>query len=332
MRETSLPTMKSGFKKYFTEAMIEMGIKPGPYYRKVGLPVKDPEDLDSLIPLRPIYRLANRVAIEENIPNFGSLVVKLKPWHKAETLGPLIAQSSTIGDLLNTFCKVVAGQRALADFRVTTDGETVWFGYHGPNIIKNDVQMELYRLTGMMQLVQLGAGSGWRPERVEVRMPGCDIHNACRWTKQCNVTFSSVDSRITLPRIVLKLPVNIDIPETSFPKNSAFDINDNFIDTLKQIIPIYLGQRPCKIEIIARITELRIRTLQRLLRAHGTSFTELLGQVRFELAQFKLAQKSFSTAEISAYLGYSDSAHFIRAFRRWSGLTPSEYRKSVSRK
>ena len=161
-------------------------------------------------------------------------------------------------------------------------------------------------------------------------MPGCDIHNACRWTKECNVTFSSVDSRITLPHIVLKLPVNIDIPETSSPKNSAFDINDNFIDTLKQIIPIYLGQRPCKIEIIARITELRIRTLQRLLRAHGTSFTELLGEVRFELAQFKLAQKSSTTAEIAAHLGYSDSAHFIRAFRRWSGLTPSEFRKSVS--
>jgi hypothetical protein len=116
-RDTLLPTVKSAFKKHLTEANVEMGVKPGPYYRKAGLPVKDPEDLDNLIPLRPIYRLANRVAIKENIPNFSSVVARLKPWHKAETLGPLIAQSSTPGDLLNTFCKVVSGQRALTDFR-----------------------------------------------------------------------------------------------------------------------------------------------------------------------------------------------------------------------
>jgi AraC-like DNA-binding protein len=276
-----------------------------------------------------MYRLANRVAIDEGVLNFGSRVAQIVPWHKVETLGALISQSSTLNELLNTFCKVASGQRALADFRVSSDEGTTWFGYHGPNIIKDDVQMEFYRLTGMIQLVQLGAGSGWRPKRVELRMPNIDVKKACKLISGGDVKFSSKDSRFSLPDLVLNLPVNLDIPETQTAGGYNYDINANFLNTLKQIIPIYLGRRPCTVEIIARVTELEVRTLQRLLQGHGTSFSEVLGKVRFELAKSKLTKKSTTMTSITVELGYTNATHFVRAFKRWSGMTPGQYRKQL---
>jgi AraC-like DNA-binding protein len=68
-------------------------------------------------------------------------------------------------------------------------------------------------------------------------------------------------------------------------------------------------------------------TFRRRLDASATSFHELVDECRFEMAREMLLNTSLSVSEISASMGYSRASSFIRAFRRWSGLTPGEWRK-----
>ena len=327
-KKAEIPLVKAAFRKQFTVAMEAMGIESKNYYRKVRLPVSEPEDPESLVPLRPIYRLANVVAMEEGIPDFGSGVARLTPWHKVESLIPLINNSKTLGELIRIFCEKAVNQRSNADFRLCNEDAISWFGYHGPVILKNDVQIELYRITSMIQLVQLAAGSGWRPQRVELRMPEIDISTACSFIKQSELKFSSDVSRFSIPNILLKLPVSLIIPVTLKNSNSDYNIHGDFLETLRQIIPAFFDRGPCKIESIADVTELSVRTLQRRIRKHGTNFNQLLGEARFSLAKNYLADPTSTTAGIAAQLGYTDSAHFIRAFRRWSGMAPGEFRRN----
>ena len=245
-------------------------------------------------------------------------------------LVPLIGNSKTLGELIHTFCEMVTSQRSQADFRISDDSSISWFGYHGPTILKKDVQIELYRLTSMIQLVQLAVGSGWRPERVELRMPAINAPNACNLISQSELAFCCEVSRFSIPNILLKLPVKLDIPKTLPGNNKDYDINGNFVDTLRQIIPPFLEGGSCKIESIAYVAELDVRTLQRRIKAHGTSFNELLGEARFALAKSRLADRSSTTAGIATQLGYANSTHFIRAFRRWSGMTPGEFGRGKS--
>ena len=70
------------------------------------------------------------------------------------------------------------------------------------------------------------------------------------------------------------------------------------------------------------------RTLQRRLVDRGSSFKELLDDVRRELACAYLKRSSVSLSEVAYLLGYSDASAFNRAFRRWADMTPAEYRKS----
>jgi AraC-like DNA-binding protein len=69
------------------------------------------------------------------------------------------------------------------------------------------------------------------------------------------------------------------------------------------------------------------RSLQRLLREHGTSFRELLDQVRHEHARGYLGATSFSDAEVAFLLGFGDPASFYRAFRAWTGMSPGRFRQ-----
>ncbi|MEV0251538.1 AraC family transcriptional regulator [Nocardia sp. NPDC050712] len=68
------------------------------------------------------------------------------------------------------------------------------------------------------------------------------------------------------------------------------------------------------------------RTLSRRLSEEGTSFRALLDEVRQMLAEELLAHTDMTTEQVAARLGYAEAASFIRAFRRWKGCPPQEYR------
>ena len=82
-------------------------------------------------------------------------------------------------------------------------------------------------------------------------------------------------------------------------------------------------------EEIARILCMSARTLQRKLAEQETSFSSLLTEVRRELAEQYVADPSVPVIEISYLLGFSEVSAFSRAFKRWTGVPPGEYRERV---
>jgi len=83
---------------------------------------------------------------------------------------------------------------------------------------------------------------------------------------------------------------------------------------------------------LAERMHLSPRTLIRRLTNAGTSFGALIDRHCRRRAEAMLADRAYPISEIAYRLGYSDPANFVRAFRRWSGRTPSEHRARVSRR
>ncbi|WP_455365328.1 AraC family transcriptional regulator [Kaarinaea lacus] len=79
-------------------------------------------------------------------------------------------------------------------------------------------------------------------------------------------------------------------------------------------------------ERIAELLNLSVRSMQRKLKEEGSSFKELLNQTRQELAEQYIENSRLSINEITYLLGFSDPANFSRAFKRWHGVSPSQYR------
>ncbi|MEP2988038.1 MAG: AraC family transcriptional regulator ligand-binding domain-containing protein [Parasphingorhabdus sp.] len=79
---------------------------------------------------------------------------------------------------------------------------------------------------------------------------------------------------------------------------------------------------------VAEKINLSTRTLNRRLKAQGTSFQQILDEVKAQKAISYLQATKMTVEEVTTEMGYSDSANFRRAFVRWTGVLPSEYRQA----
>jgi AraC-like DNA-binding protein len=80
---------------------------------------------------------------------------------------------------------------------------------------------------------------------------------------------------------------------------------------------------------VAQVLAMHLRTLNRRLRDQRTTFQDVLDRVRFAVANELLEDAAAPLPRIAAALGYSEAASFVRAFRRWTGVTPGAWRRSA---
>lgn len=80
------------------------------------------------------------------------------------------------------------------------------------------------------------------------------------------------------------------------------------------------------LEILARELGMSKRSLNRYLKEEHVTYRDILSEIREHLATKYLSEKKYSIIEIAFKLGYTDSSNFARAFKRWVGKTPKEYR------
>jgi len=94
-----------------------------------------------------------------------------------------------------------------------------------------------------------------------------------------------------------------------------------------EVLERRIGQSPLSIGHIAEELNLSKRTLQRRLQQQDVSFADLRDQVRFHYSIDYLIKQHLSIDSISASLDFSDRTSFTNAFKRWTGLSPSTFRK-----
>lgn len=92
-------------------------------------------------------------------------------------------------------------------------------------------------------------------------------------------------------------------------------------------IPSIVGTGQCNAEFIAEALRMNAKTLQRQLAREGTTFSDILDRVRYKMAQHMLVESGAAVGRIARLLDYSSTGPFTTAFRRWSGVSPLQYRK-----
>jgi AraC-like DNA-binding protein len=101
-----------------------------------------------------------------------------------------------------------------------------------------------------------------------------------------------------------------------------------FKKEVEDAIEPLLGSGEVSIDRVARELGMSRQTLYRRLKAEGTTFEELLDAKRRQLAVRYLGLDRSSVKAAAYKLGFSDPAAFSRAFKRWTGISPSDFRES----
>lgn len=170
--------------------------------------------------------------------------------------------------------------------------------------------------------------------RVNLAFPANENAQDYTETFGCDVCFDQPDNRMIFDMKQLNVPLK------GASKFAAARIEKQ-LDTFMQVHPRtadlvaavrrqIVNTHFANEETIAAIFCVTSRTLRKHLEKHGTSFQSLLDDERKSAALARLNEGKTSTSLIAEVLGYSDARAFRRAFNRWTGMTPTEYRKIIS--
>lgn len=109
----------------------------------------------------------------------------------------------------------------------------------------------------------------------------------------------------------------------------AFSSDPAFTALVRQRLAASMHGARLSMAAVARSLGMSPRSLHRRLSDEGTSFNDLLDEVRRHFAEQYLARERLAISEVAYLVGFSDPSAFFKAFRRWTGVTPSEFRLSL---
>ena len=150
------------------------------------------------------------------------------------------------------------------------------------------------------------------------------------------IRFEQAANGLVLRRDMLDLPlVRSDPGLCAVLERQVVDLAERLprVNTLRErareVVAKQLAGGAPTADSLAKRLHMSRRSLQRHLRSDGTSHRALVTALRRELAERYLSERRLAIAEVAFLLGFSEASAFHRAFKRWTGATPSEYRRSI---
>jgi len=110
-------------------------------------------------------------------------------------------------------------------------------------------------------------------------------------------------------------------------ESTSSEFKNDIIGEVRKLIVNLLPLGYCSLELTAKQLMMSPRKLQYLLADEDTTFKEVVDQVRIGIAQQQLHQSKIPLSQLCEILGYSDQTAFSRAFKRWFGVSPREWKK-----
>ena len=183
----------------------------------------------------------------------------------------------------------------------------------------------------IVNLIRSGMGANWAPREIHFEHPApeqwhlhCKVFDAPVYFNQpCNsLVIAKRDLTRTMPH---PDPILLQLMLDSLKQLNHQMAPQSFASKVRAQIQIELSSGEPELEWIAQTLGENRLALQRKLRQEGVSFRQLLEQVRCDLAKQYLQQQHLPITEVGMLLGYSETSAFSRAFRRWFGVSPTQF-------
>jgi AraC-like DNA-binding protein len=309
----------------------ELGADPAEVVASAGL---DPDGLAALedrIAFVAVGRLLHACAVKTGCQHFALLVGQRTRLSHLGLPGQLALHSPTLGAALRFFAVY---QHLNSQGVVTSLLEKDGVAMVGPVVYQKGAEYveQIYDLSvaATLSVVRELRGAHWRPERVLFSHSKPTDASVYRSIFQATCQFDAERTALVFPASMLDRELaSADAEQLRTLEAQAVAKDDlDLALRLRRTLRTMLLAQNASAEQVARLLLMHRRTLNRRLKAEGTTFQTLLDEVRFETACQLLDTARIPVTEIAVALGYSETSAFSRAFRRWSGATPVERRRT----
>ncbi|GIC77475.1 AraC family transcriptional regulator [Moritella sp. F3] len=317
------------------KALLWKGIEPFELLSKSDLCIEDVTSVGSRVPVKLCNKLFEQSALLTDDPLLSIKVSQCIVATTFHALGYALQASSSLQD---AFSRLVHYDRVLSSacrINLTEDGQFCYLELNlnesADKIDRIGAQLELTMLLSIIKICRDLSNPGFSPVKIYTTVSArCvdkfEAHTGCPIEFNSGKSMLVMDSKLLSKRLPNFAPDLVSLSDKAADDYLAgLDCNNVVSQVRSEVVSVMATGVP-NIDFVAGKLNFSQRSLQRKLNDSGTSYKDLVENIRQTTAVQHLDQNRLSLGEISYLLGFSNVANFSRAFKRWKGITPGAYR------
>jgi AraC-like DNA-binding protein len=333
MTEFPDPSVVSSWARTIVDAFEARGADPLAVLEDAGFTAADLEDPNARHSISAMARLWRAAVARSSDPAFGleaSRHVRQTTFH---ALGYSVMASATVRDAL---VRIVRFSRLMSDageLRLESDSEGERLALHLKEAQELPAEAAIDAVVALLvRTIRALTTRSFAPRHVSLRRSAPDDPGPYTRVFRCPVQFDAAIDAIALDPADLDVRLPLGDPTLARHNEEAVmryltELDGgSIVERVREAIAERLEDGEPSPSEIAKALGLSLRSLQRRLEEKSTSYASLLTDTRRQLATDYLRAGKRSVTEIAFLLGFADVSAFSRAFRRWFGVSPSEYR------
>ncbi len=327
------PTTLASWTRALRRQLDGLGLDSAALCREAGLDPQKMDDPNIRLPLSATTRLWALAVTASGDPALGLQTSRHVSHTTFHALGLALAASSTLREMferVERYHRVVSDVMVLelrdvgsiSEMRMTLPAQRA-----APAPEAVDAFIAIYVRSCRSRL-----GRDYAPLSVHLRRPPPIDPQPWLDTFRAPVEFAAKEDVLRFQRSDLDLPLDDGNPELAAHNEAVLQRRMAALEppTWARRLRLALEQRlpngEPSAEVLAQGMHLSLRSLQRHLSDEGSSYEQVLAEVRHRLALEYLRDPGCAISEVAYLLGFADSSSFSRAFKRWSGQSPSQFR------
>jgi AraC-like DNA-binding protein len=311
----------------------ECNCDPEPLFEQAGINLSEVNDPNVRFPTSRTQVLWGLAAEATGNPCIGLMAARLFQPAVLHGLGFAWLASDTLEDALARLVRYSRFINKGVTFRLEKLPTTLDLVIHVPETLTNGVYAGTdCGFAVFLRMCQLTVGKDILPVCATLQRPPPDCPDEFEAMFGSAIEYAAVDYRLAFSKALACIPLSTAQPELARLNdqtvvdylarydraNITMQVRARIIEQLHDGVP--------KQGSIADTLNVSLRSLQRRLNAEATSYKALLEDTREQLAMQYLRETHRSIGEITYLLGFSEPSNFTRAFKRWTGKSPLEFR------
>jgi AraC-like DNA-binding protein len=317
------------------DAIAARGGDPDAVLGSLGLTGQAVSNPTGVIPSSDFARLLEAAALATRDGCFG---LHFAEHYQPKNIGPLtyvVLNSPTFAAGIENIGRYLHVHNEAARVTTTVEGDQVYVRHHLADLsIEVPRQNNEYSLAVGLNTIRLMAGSGWAPAEVQFAHPAPPDPSEQVRVFRAPVLFGCPTNALVIDREFFERAVPA-ADERLYPILRRYlerilkeiPREDGLLAAVRRAIGEAMRDGDPTLAQVAKKVATSPRTLQRQLKDHGVDFKRLVDDTRHRFSLNYLRDPKHALTEIAYLLGYSEVSAFNRAFKRWTGSTPSDHRK-----
>ncbi len=326
---SNIPASDNGTFLWMTyQAMSKAGLDCAAIFASVGMPDEPPDRSQRRIN-SPQQRFWDAAEMVSGDPDIGLRIGGMLPAWRGQVLEYLFLSSPTFGEGL---------ERALRYSRLMTDAMQFQLRVEGERAILSGLSHPVRHYLEcatciVLRFLRHVSEADFQPQHIQFEHAEGASGTLYESVYRCPVVLGAEEGALVFPAALLDRaspaaePELLAVHEKLALQKMADLARQDFLLTLERELGSLLEQGDASLDALAARVGRKPRALRAELEEAGTSFKQLLAGYRERLSRRLLARTQEPIDQILYLTGFSEPAAFTRAFKRWTGETPSAYRK-----